>query len=87
MKAEEIREWDDVEVLARLEELKEEQFRLRFRTGTMDLENPKMRQHIRRDIARLNTILRERDMAGESADSIAGSATAETAASTAQSEE
>jgi large subunit ribosomal protein L29 len=75
MKAEEIREWDSVEVLARLEELKEEQFRLRFRTGTMDLENPKMLQHIRRDIARLHTILGERDIAGESA------------ASTAQSEE
>ncbi len=66
MKAEEIREWDNVEVLARLGELKEEQFRLRFRTGTMQLENPKMLQHIRRDIARLHTILREREMAGES---------------------
>jgi large subunit ribosomal protein L29 len=87
MKAEEIREWDNVEVLARLEELKEEQFRLRFRTGTMDLENPKMLQHIRRDIARLYTILRERDMAGGSAESTAESATAESTASTAQSEE
>jgi large subunit ribosomal protein L29 len=66
MKAEEIREWDNTEVSARLEELKEEQFRLRFRTGTMDLENPKMMQHIRRDIARLNTILRERELAGGS---------------------
>ncbi len=69
MKAEEMREWDNTEVLARLEELKEEQFRLRFRTGTMDLENPKVLQHIRRDIARLNTILREREMAGASAES------------------
>ena len=69
MKAEEIREWDNVEVLARLGELKEEQFRLRFRTGTMELENPKMLQHIRRDIARLHTILRERETAGGSEES------------------
>ena len=69
MKAEEMREWDNVEILARLEELKEEQFRLRFRTGTMKLENPKVLQHIRRDIARLNTIIREREMAGGSEES------------------
>ena len=69
MKAEEMREWDNTEVLARLEELKEEQFRLRFRTGTMQLENPKVLQHVRRDIARLNTILREREMAGGSEES------------------
>ena len=87
MKAEEIREWDNVEVHARLEELREEQFRLRFRTGIMDLENPKMLQHIRRDIARLYTILREREMTGGSEESIAESATAESAASTGQSEE
>ena len=72
MKAEEIREWDNVETLARLGELKEEQFRLRFRTGTMELENPKVLQHIRRDIARLHTILREREMAGESEESTTG---------------
>ena len=66
MKAEEIREWDNVEILARLQELKEEQFRLRFRTGTMELENPKVLQHVKRDIARLHTILREREIAGES---------------------
>lgn len=69
MKAEEIREWDNVEVLARLGELKEERFRLRFRTGTMELENPKMLLLIRRDIARLHTILREREMAGASEES------------------
>jgi len=65
MKAEEIREWDDTEVTARLGELKEEQFRLRFRRATMQLENPKMIQSVRRDIARLQTILREREISGE----------------------
>lgn len=66
MKASEIRDWDNVEIGARLGELKEEQFRLRFRTATMQLENPKVMQHIRRDIARLYTILRERELAGGS---------------------
>ena len=63
MNASEMREWDDVEVRARLEELREEKFRLRFQTATMELENPKMLQHVRRDIARLYTILRERELA------------------------
>ncbi len=62
MKASDIRDWDDVEIRARLGELREEKFRLRFRMGTMELENPKMVQHIRRDVARLNTILREREI-------------------------
>ncbi len=62
MKASDIRDWDNVEISARLEELKEEKFRLRFRGGTMELENPKVVQHVRRDIARLTTILREREL-------------------------
>jgi len=66
MKAEEIREWDNTEVNVRLKELKEEQFRLRFRSATMSLENPKLINHVRRDIARLNTILRERELSGDS---------------------
>ena len=61
MKASEMREWDNVEIRARLGELREEKFHLRFRMGTMQLENPKMLQHIRRDVARLTTILRERE--------------------------
>lgn len=63
MKAEDIREWDNVEIRARLGELREEKFRLRFQMGTMQLENPKIRQHVRRDVARLSTILRERELA------------------------
>jgi large subunit ribosomal protein L29 len=66
MKAEEIREWDETEIHARLKELEEERFRLKFRTATMDLENPNILKAIRRDIARLKTILRERELAGKS---------------------
>ncbi len=64
MKADEIREWDDTEIRARLGELAEERFRLRFRSATMELENPGLVRQIRRDIARLKTILRERELAG-----------------------
>ncbi|MCY4572110.1 MAG: 50S ribosomal protein L29 [Gemmatimonadetes bacterium] len=44
----------------RLGELKMEQFRLRFRSATMQLENPKLLREIRREIARIKTILHER---------------------------
>lgn len=64
MKAEDIRDWENSEIEARLGELKEEQFRLRFRSATMELENPRVVREIRRDIARLKTILRERELAG-----------------------
>ena len=60
MKAEDIREWDDVEIRARLAELREEQFKLRFQSATMEMENPRIIRSIRRDIARLKTILHER---------------------------
>ena len=40
MKAEDIRDWDNVEITARLEELRKEQFRLRFQGAMMELENP-----------------------------------------------
>jgi large subunit ribosomal protein L29 len=63
MKADEIREWDETEIQARLSELQEERLRLRFRSATMDLENPNILRTIRRDIARLMTILRERELA------------------------
>ena len=65
MKAEEIREWENSEIEARTGELKEELFRLRFRSATMQLENPNLINSIRRDIARLNTILRERELAAQ----------------------
>ncbi len=65
MKAEEIREWDDSEITARLRELKEEQFKLRFQTTVMELENPTLIRHIRRDIARLKTLQRERELAAQ----------------------
>ncbi|MDA0330087.1 MAG: 50S ribosomal protein L29 [Gemmatimonadetes bacterium] len=63
MKADDIRDWDDVEVLARLKELREEQFKLRFHGSMMQLENNALVGQVRRDIARLRTVLRERELA------------------------
>jgi large subunit ribosomal protein L29 len=63
MKAEDIREWDDVEIEARLAELREEQFKLRFRGSMMEVENNALISQVRRDIARLKTIIRERELA------------------------
>ncbi len=60
MKPEEVRDLDNAELGHRLGELKMEQFRLRFRGATMQLENPRLLREIRRDIARIKTILHER---------------------------
>ncbi|MDQ6611218.1 MAG: 50S ribosomal protein L29 [Gemmatimonadota bacterium] len=60
MKAEDIRALDPGEVHTRIGELEEERFRLRFRSGTEALEDALRLRSIRRDIARLHTIARER---------------------------
>ena len=59
MRAEEIREMSADDVQARIRELEEEQFRLKFRSATEPLEDPLRLRVIRRDIARLKTVLRE----------------------------
>ena len=60
MRADEIRELTDAEIGTRIGELEEERFRLRFRSATEPLEEPLRLRSIRRDIARLKTVLRER---------------------------
>ncbi|TFH66808.1 MAG: 50S ribosomal protein L29 [Gemmatimonadales bacterium] len=66
MKPKDIRELTDDEIQDRVRELKEERFRLRFRSATAELENPKLLTEIRRDIARMKTVLRERELAQQS---------------------
>ncbi|MDG2282476.1 MAG: 50S ribosomal protein L29 [Longimicrobiales bacterium] len=63
MKADDIRDWDDAELDTRLKELKEEQFKLRFSSSMMEMENNALIGQVRRDIARLKTIIRERELA------------------------
>jgi large subunit ribosomal protein L29 len=67
MKSVDIRELTTDEITARIEQLREELFRLRFRSATMELENPMLLRTLKRDIARLSTILRERELAGNGA--------------------
>jgi large subunit ribosomal protein L29 len=64
MKAEEIRSLADDELTARIAQLEEERFRLSFRAATEALEEPLRLRSIRRDIARLKTVQRERQLAG-----------------------
>jgi len=60
MRADEVREMATDDIAARIKELEEEQFRLRFRGATEPLEDPLRLRVIRRDIARLKTIQREK---------------------------
>ncbi len=60
MKANEIRELSVDDAKARLAELVAERFNLRFRSATESIENPMRFRDLRRDIARLHTILREK---------------------------
>jgi large subunit ribosomal protein L29 len=62
MRADEIREMSNDDITARIKDLEEEQFRLRFRSATEPLEDPLRLRVIRRDLARLKTILREQQV-------------------------
>ncbi|GAV23830.1 50S ribosomal protein L29 [Carboxydothermus pertinax] len=63
MKAKELRELTDAELNEKLANLKDELFKLRFQLSTGQLDNPARIREVRRDIARVNTILRERELA------------------------
>ena len=67
MRADEIRELSADDIKARVAELEEERFRLRFRSATETLENPLRLRTIRRDIARLKTIMSEKQNPGMTA--------------------
>ena len=60
MKASELRDMPDDELLGRLESAKEELFNLRFQFATSQLDNPMRVKEVRHDVARILTILRER---------------------------
>lgn len=63
MDIEEIRDLTDQQIREQLDELREERFRLKFRAATMELENPRLLSQLRRDIARVRTVQRERELA------------------------
>ena len=65
--AEELRGLGDAELLTRLAETKQELFNLRFQNVTGQLENSSRLPLVRRQIARINTVLREREIAAAEA--------------------
>ena len=65
MKAKEIRELSDGELRQRLEDAHKELFNLRFRHATRQLANYREMHKVKDTIARIKTILRERELAGQ----------------------
>lgn len=62
MKASEIRNLTSEELGKKLTDLKDELFKLRFQLATGQLENPMRIREVRRGIARVKTIIREREL-------------------------
>jgi large subunit ribosomal protein L29 len=62
MKAKELKEYSDLELNGKLSELKEELFNLRFQLATGQLENPMRIRDVRKSIARVKTVQREREL-------------------------
>lgn len=62
MKANSLREMTEVELNQKLNDLKAELFNLRFQLATGQLENPLTIRNVRKDIARVKTIIREREL-------------------------
>ncbi|MGI6029970.1 MAG: 50S ribosomal protein L29 [Eubacteriales bacterium] len=65
MKANEIREMTAAELSAKLVELKSELFNLRFQHATNQLENPMKIKSVKKDLARIQTILKEKELAAK----------------------
>ncbi len=62
MKAEELRGLSNVELKEKLRELREELFNLRFQKSIHQLENPMRIREVKRDIARVLTVIREKEL-------------------------
>lgn len=65
--AAELRELADDQLLDQLGEAKQELFNLRFQFATGQLENSARITAVKRDVARINTVLREREIAAADA--------------------
>ncbi len=62
MELNKIREMTDVELSAELDKMKQELFNLRFQHVTGQLENPVKMREVKRNIARVKTIIREKEL-------------------------
>ncbi len=65
MTAKEIREKSNTELAQEIETLKDELFNLRFQQATGQLENTARMRTVKKDIARIKTVIRERELASE----------------------
>ena len=65
MKISKIREMSSPELKTELSELKSELFKLRFSLATNGLDNPMKIKEVKKDIARIKTVLTERKIAEE----------------------
>lgn len=65
MKASEVREMTNEELVSKLKDLKAELFNLRFQLAINQLDNPMRITAVKRDIARVKTVLRENELKAE----------------------
>ena len=72
MKSKQVLEMTDKELQTKLNELKSELFFLRFKNATNQLTNPMVIVETRRDIARIKTVIRQREIARAKADEAKG---------------
>lgn len=62
VKVNEIRELSTEEIIAKIKECKEELFNLRFQQATGNLEKPSRLRELRHTVARMKTVLKEREL-------------------------
>ena len=62
MELKKMREMTEVELTAEMEKMKKELFNLRFQHVTGQLENPVKMREVKRNIARVKTIMREKEL-------------------------
>ena len=65
MKASELRDKSDLELREALHDLLKEQFNLRMQRGTGQFSRPHLMKDVRRNIARVKTVINEKRQAGE----------------------
>ncbi len=75
-RAQELRATADEELVTKLRDAKEELFNLRFQVATGQLDNNRRLQVVRHDIARIYTVMRERELGIDRTDTTTTGATA-----------
>jgi large subunit ribosomal protein L29 len=65
MKVKNIRDLTTEEIIKKIKENKEELFNLRFQQATGNLEKPSRLKELRKEVARMKTIIREREITKE----------------------